>query len=178
MHQGNRYDIVEVERIIVGDFLLLENANKEKGITRTIFLVTPNKEKNTFRLGRGHESDIRITDISVSRFHAHLKCTKKGFIIEDNNSKFGTLLLEPNPIKLEPEVKRVVQVGRTIMQIIENHAKVIPLPSTPAIVQKAKKEKPSSQQVHNANSEGGKASPSNGDDNQMEEIPDEDENLV
>ena len=33
----------------------------------------PTEEKNTFKLGRGHESDVRVSDISVSRTHAILK---------------------------------------------------------------------------------------------------------
>lgn len=53
------------------------------------------------KLGRGHDADVRITDISVSRFHAIFKKSPKGyFYIEDNNSKFGTLALVRNPILL------------------------------------------------------------------------------
>ena len=72
----------------------------------------PSEAKNSFKLGRGHESDVRITDISVSRFHASLKCAKDGYYIEDNNSKFGTLALIQN-LELSPAVSRAVQVGRT-----------------------------------------------------------------
>jgi len=50
-------------------------------------------KKNPIKLGRGHDVDIRTTDISVSRFHALLKYNKGNFYIEDNNSKFGTLVL-------------------------------------------------------------------------------------
>ncbi len=72
----------------------------------------PNEAKSVFKLGRGHESDVRITDISVSRFHALLRCTKDGYFIEDNNSKFGTLALIQN-LELNPTLSRAVQVGRT-----------------------------------------------------------------
>lgn len=51
-------------------------------------------------MGRGHDAEIRITDISVSRFHASIKYNKGDFYIEDNNSKFGTLVLMKNAIKL------------------------------------------------------------------------------
>lgn len=74
----------------------------------------PNELKNSFKLGRGHESDVRVTDISVSRFHASITCSKNGFFIEDNNSKFGTLTLIPK-IELNPSIKRAVQVGRTVV---------------------------------------------------------------
>lgn len=29
-------------------------------------------EKSFIKVGRGHETDIRVTDISVSRFHARI----------------------------------------------------------------------------------------------------------
>lgn len=51
-------------------------------------------EEEEVNLGRGHDIAVRVTDISVSRCHALIKKSKKGFFyIKDNDSKFGTLLL-------------------------------------------------------------------------------------
>ena len=51
-------------------------------------------DQDEINLGRGHDIDVRVTDISVSRCHAVIAKSKKGFFyIKDNNSKFGTLLL-------------------------------------------------------------------------------------
>ena len=140
-------------------------------------MVMPNQTKSTFKLGRGHESDLRITDISVSRLHALLKCTKDGFILEDNNSKFGTLILERGPVKLEPEVKKVVQVGRTVLYATVNPAKVSTILPITSFKSNAfvKQKKPASPPVQKKIHEGGKASPNSGDGNQMEDIPDEEE---
>lgn len=45
------------------------------------------------KMGRGNDADVRVHDISVSRFHCLIKKTAKGyFYIEDNHSKFGTLV--------------------------------------------------------------------------------------
>ncbi len=53
------------------------------------------------KIGRGHDVDVRITDISVSRLHALIKRTAKGyFYIQDNHSKFGSLALIKSPISL------------------------------------------------------------------------------
>ncbi len=50
------------------------------------------------RLGRGHESDLRIPDVSISRWHATVTFTDDGrFEIEDHNSKFGTLMALRRP---------------------------------------------------------------------------------
>lgn len=49
---------------------------------------------NRIRFGRGHETDVRIIDISVSRLHAIMHKDDLGRIyIEDNESKFGTLVM-------------------------------------------------------------------------------------
>lgn len=43
-------------------------------------------DRSFIRVGRGHEADIRVTDISVSRFHARInKNLQTGeFFVEDN----------------------------------------------------------------------------------------------
>ena len=42
--------------------------------------------------GRGHESDVRIPDVSISRYHATIRFVDGSFQLEDHNSKFGTLV--------------------------------------------------------------------------------------
>lgn len=82
-------------------FLWLESLTFEKNSSRMVHLVMPDKERSTFKLGRGHESDVRVSDISVSRCHAILKYdTDNQFYLEDNLSKFGTLVLAKSAIEL------------------------------------------------------------------------------
>ena len=67
-------------------------------------------------MGRGHDADIRITDISVSRSHASIRYEKDSFFIEDNNSKFGTLVLVKAPIPLTKDISSLaVQIGRSVL---------------------------------------------------------------
>jgi pSer/pThr/pTyr-binding forkhead associated (FHA) protein len=55
-------------------------------------------ENEEIKMGRGHDADVRVTDISVSRLHAYIKKSQKGYYyLEDNLSKFGTLVLIRNP---------------------------------------------------------------------------------
>lgn len=56
-------------------------------------VITPTPTARTVRLGRGHDSDLRINDISVSRQHAVIRFKNDGFYLQDNMSKFGTLVL-------------------------------------------------------------------------------------
>ena len=65
----------------------------DRNTSRMIHMLTVTESKSEFKLGRGHESEVRINDISVSRCHAIIKCKEDGFYIEDNISKFGTIVL-------------------------------------------------------------------------------------
>ena len=69
-----------------------------------VHVIMPDKEHSKFKMGRGHESDLRVSDISVSRCHALLKYDAQEtnqYYLEDNLSKFGTLVLSNHPIELE-----------------------------------------------------------------------------
>jgi hypothetical protein len=55
---------------------------------------------NEFKIGRSVESDMKIADISVSRIHSYIRFEGKDLIIEDNGSKFGTMIKVNKPHKL------------------------------------------------------------------------------
>ena len=59
-------------------------------------------------MGRGHESDLRINDISVSRCHALIKFRDNRFLLEDNLSKFGTLVLIKKRTPMVPGFNKAV----------------------------------------------------------------------
>ena len=69
------------------------------------------------KLGRGHDSDIRVSDISVSRIHATIRYSNKKFILEDNKSKFGTLLQVESPLCISKKKPLKVQIGRTVLSL-------------------------------------------------------------
>jgi len=72
-------------------------------------------------VGRGHDNDLRIPDISVSRCHAFLKKDAKGKVyLEDNQSKFGTLVQIKAPLILTEDIIYYIQIGRTIMKLQVN----------------------------------------------------------
>jgi len=79
---------------------------------QTIFVISFSKKKN-IRIGRANNSDLRLTDISVSRNHATLTCVNNSSIfLEDSGAKFGTLILIQNNIKFIPDKELSIQVGR------------------------------------------------------------------
>ena len=97
------------------NYILLESMPLDKNTSRNIHLLTVTETQNEFKLGRGHESQVRINDISVSRCHAIIKCKPDGFYIEDNTSKFGTIILLKDKLRLKASHTMAVQVGRTVI---------------------------------------------------------------
>ena len=87
----------------------------DKNTSRMTFTLTVSNAKKEFKLGRGHESEVRINDISVSRCHAIIKYQEDGFYIEDNISKFGTIILMKEKVPLLQDHTLAVQVGRTVV---------------------------------------------------------------
>ncbi len=64
------------------------------------FQVVRLPERGSLKVGRGHDSDVRVADISVSRCHSliRLDSANNQVILSDYHSKFGTLLLLRQPI--------------------------------------------------------------------------------
>ena len=158
---------------------MLETINKDKTATRTIYIIFPTPGKNILKLGRGHEADVRISDISVSRLHAQVKCLPDGYFLEDNHAKFGTLMFHPEPITLEADKLRIFQVGRTKINLTlssvvlgeqeENFSALI----SPA-ASSAREDAAMNSQALKAKSNSTSQKQSQ-DANQMEDVPDESE---
>ena len=110
----NKWKLVDYQKQ-KGDYMVLESLNQEKNTSRIIHIIRPTPQKDVFKLGRGHESDLRINDISVSRCHAKIKLENGKFMLEDNQSKFGTLVLVKQRTPLLPGYNKAVQVGRTVI---------------------------------------------------------------
>jgi len=109
------YKLVEIQQPTSGHYMVMESLPLEKNTSRTIHVLCFSDEKQTFNMGRGHESEVRVNDISVSRCHAIIKYQPDGIYIEDNRSKFGTLVLLKDVLPLQVEYTAAVQVGRTVI---------------------------------------------------------------
>ena len=110
--QNQNVDLLAISKV-EPPFITLESYNPEKN-EYSIHLISLNN-KNNVRLGRGHDSDIRISDISVSRCHAIIKYTNGEFILEDNSSKFGTLVEEKEIVIDSEKTSACIQAGRTLL---------------------------------------------------------------
>ena len=96
----------------------MESLPLERNSSRTIHVLGFSSEpggKQRFNMGRGHDSEVRVNDISVSRCHAIIKYQPDGIYIEDNKSKFGTLVLLKDRFYLEKDYTYAFQIGRTVV---------------------------------------------------------------
>lgn len=117
--EGSRRFLVDLNRPNDQDtpYIILESLSSEKNSSRTIHIVLINSDQNSFSLGRGHDSELRINDISVSRKHASLEYKDGKFILTDLKSKFGTLMLISEEVKLSEHNNKTFQIGRTVVTI-------------------------------------------------------------
>ena len=112
------YKLVDIKKPKSGNYMVMESLPLEKNTSRTIHVLIFNERTPRFTMGRGHESMIRVNDISVSRLHAIVSFTKDGIYLQDNSSKFGTLVLvKEDRVKLEIDKNYMFQVGRSVLSL-------------------------------------------------------------
>ena len=65
------------------------------------------------KVGRGHQCEMRVNDISVSRIHAEIRFENNKFYLKDLKSKFGTLVKFKEEFNIKEKVR--LQYGRLCM---------------------------------------------------------------
>ena len=95
---------------------------KDKKNYKNIYAIKLTEDE--ISIGRNSKNDIIDKDISVSKFHAVLKFNiETGNITLKNKSKFGTLVLVKNNIKLKDNKKIYLQVGRIFITARQKNCK-------------------------------------------------------
>jgi len=115
-HHGQELSLIPIGNKISGSYVVIESFSKEKDSTG-IHLIDLSSNQD-FKMGRGHDCDLKIPDISVSRVHALLVVSKGKLYLKDNLSKFGTLVLHKGPLLVNDDIEKTcwVQCGRTILK--------------------------------------------------------------
>lgn len=98
-------------------FIVLENMVRDSQQHASRGLHVISLAEKVLKLGRGHESGVRIADVSISRCHAMIRFHHGHFVLEDNNSKFGTLVALKKPRILEQGSTVSIQMGRTVLSL-------------------------------------------------------------
>ncbi len=115
---ANVFDLIEIKRPANKNYIILESLNQKKDNNnlKSIHVISFDDEQK-ITLGRGHESDVRINDISVSRLHAALDFNNGQIRIRDLKSKFGSLVLVKNDLQIKSKIINL-QIGRTYVQSV------------------------------------------------------------
>ena len=114
-----------------GDLSIFSKKKKENNNYIIFDTVTPGKSEGKYRylvkfdknnilkIGRALEMQLILNDISVSRNHCQLKLEEDGnIILEDNNSKFGSLvLLQTEEIEILKGQTLTIQIGTNYLNI-------------------------------------------------------------
>ncbi|CAI2379799.1 unnamed protein product [Moneuplotes crassus] len=120
-------NILGIETPTSNNYIILEALNSEEVLrknTKMVHIIDFKKLKK-LNVGRGHDNHVRITDISISRLHCKLICMKKEIYLDDQGSKFGSLIAEQKPIDLSKlGSDGLIQVGRTLLITSVSKAKI------------------------------------------------------
>ena len=119
-HKGKLYEIIDFSNDF-NNYLIIESLTLDKMKNKYLYIVNLDNKNNKINIGRGHDSNIILNDISVSRIHCTLNINKnmKKIFISDNNSKFGTLILvQTKNIILSTNLKLHIQIGRSYLEFL------------------------------------------------------------
>ena len=115
-HNGKIYNISFYEPKFK-EFIILESMRCDKFKTKFIHILSFDN-KTQIVLGRANECELSIPELSVSRYHCYIHKDKNKLYLEDNNSKFGSLILLQNPnLLIIDNAPLRLQKGRTYIKI-------------------------------------------------------------
>ena len=100
------------------NYIVFDTIPVDKTVPSYIYVAKFNKEKK-LKIGRGLDMNLIMNDLSVSRNHCQLElCDNGDILLQDNNSKFGTLILiQAKEIEILRGQTLTIQVGRTYFHI-------------------------------------------------------------
>ncbi|CAD8145446.1 unnamed protein product [Paramecium pentaurelia] len=124
IYQDQIYCIMPIQKPLVPYVVwkITSDGKSQEGIIQVMEL----QGKQEIKIGRVHDCDIKLKDISISRNHAIIKVMKSEnnrykLVIKDNNSKFGTLLYAQSEKLLRYELKSpqkvLYQIGQVLLHV-------------------------------------------------------------
>ena len=99
-------------------YLTLESLTLDKYHNKFIYVVSLEKDRK-IPLGKNQNCEIILSDRSIESVHCFMIVKNKQIYLEDNDSKFGTLVLvQANRIKLYQDVPLYLQIGRSFLELV------------------------------------------------------------
>ena len=92
---NNKYYNISFYKPKFNEFIVLESMRADKHRAKFIHIMSFDN-KDSIHIGRANDCELSIAELSVSRFHCILHKDNGEVFLEDNTSKFGTLVLVQN----------------------------------------------------------------------------------
>ena len=98
------------------EFILFESMRVGRDKTKNYHVVTFD-DRDYINIGRANECELSLAELSVSRFHSLIHKDNGQAFLEDNTSKFGTLVLVQNKnMVVNDEVPLRLQISKTYIK--------------------------------------------------------------
>ena len=98
------------------EFFVLESMRADKHKAKFIHIISLDK-KSSVNIGRANECELSISELSVSRYHCIIHKDEGDLYLEDNSSKFGTLILiQNNNMIMNDFAPLRVQINKTFIK--------------------------------------------------------------
>eukprot|EP00828_Plagiopyla_frontata_P047996 TRINITY_DN904_c0_g2_i3.p1 TRINITY_DN904_c0_g2~~TRINITY_DN904_c0_g2_i3.p1 ORF type:complete len:260 (+),score=40.51 TRINITY_DN904_c0_g2_i3:3-782(+) len=116
----------EISACLVGSEMCIRDSfnmsdNEVKGLKLITF-----HDHNELLIGRDKDAHIQLKDSSVSRIHASITLENSHFYLQDNHSKFGTLVLLDQEINLNSlSTFCGIQIGSNLFRVHSSDAQEI-----------------------------------------------------
>jgi hypothetical protein len=116
-HKNSIRHLIDFTKPQNKNYMILESLNQVKdGNNYKSIHVVILDENSRIVMGRGHDADVRINDISVSRLHGTITLLPGNrILLKDLGSKFGTLALVQHDFNVNDK-KVCLQIGRSYME--------------------------------------------------------------
>ena len=114
---NNHYYNISFYKPKFTEFIVLESMRADKHRAKFIHVISfDNKE--SVHIGRANECELSIAELSVSRFHCIIHKEDGEVFLEDNTSKFGTLVLvQNNNLIINDSLPLNLQINKTFIKI-------------------------------------------------------------
>ena len=113
---NDRYYNISFYKPKFEEFVVLESMRADKHKAKFIHIISYDK-KSSINIGRANECELSISELSVSRFHCIIHKDEGELFLEDNSSKFGTLVLIQNSnMFMNDYVPLKVQTNKTYIK--------------------------------------------------------------
>ena len=113
---NDRYYNISFYKPKFEEFIVLESMRADKHKAKFIHILSFDK-KNSINIGRANECELSISELSVSRFHCIIHKDEGDLFLEDNSSKFGTLILiQNNNMYMNDYIPLRVQINKTYIK--------------------------------------------------------------